>query len=89
MQAARKSNRCRIVVQSPADRNQSFSLPFAVAWAAARGIARDTHHAVILYGRYGGAKFSGDGSGYVEWNERSRIPGIVSYFDSRGVAFIH
>jgi len=42
-------------------------LPYAVAWAAARGIARDTHHVVTLVGEFGTARFNSEGVGYIEW----------------------
>ncbi len=72
-----------MIVQSPTDRNQTAKLPVAVAFAAARGIARETHHAVILDGTYGRARFYQNGGGNVEWNELSTMPGQTSEFDER------
>ncbi len=73
----------RMVTQSPAGGNKVTWLPYAIAWAAGQGIARDTHHTVILYGEFGTARFSYDGSGNVEWNERSTEPGTTTRFDNR------
>jgi len=69
----------KMVVTSPSDRNQTVRLPYAVAWAAARGIARDTHYAVVLYGEFGVARFNDTGGGMVEWIRS----GIVSGFNSQ------
>lgn len=75
--------RLKMVVQSPSDRNATTYMPAAVAWAAARGIARDTHHAVILHGIYGVARFDYRGGGTVEWNDASTMPGQTTRFDDR------
>jgi hypothetical protein len=76
--------RVKLIVQSPSDRNTTILIPYAVAWAAARGIARDTHYAVILFGEYGTAHFNhADGGGYVEWNDKSTMPGETTRFDER------
>lgn len=73
-------NRIKLIVQSPSDKNRTIWLPRAVAFAAARGIAKDTHHACILYGEFGTAKFNMDGGGTVEWNEKSTKPGEKTTF---------
>lgn len=77
----KRKTRIKMIVQSPSDRNSTIMLPYAVAWAAARGIAKDTHYAVTLYGELGTARFNhtGDG-GIVEWNERSTTPGQTTTF---------
>lgn len=73
--------RYRLICQSPSDRNLTISVHEHLAWAAARGIARDTHHAVVLIGQYGTARFDRLGGGKVEWNEASTWPGVVSEFN--------
>lgn len=73
----------KMIVQSPTDRNQTVTLPYAVAWAAARGIARDTHYAVVLIGEFGTARFNSKGGGTVEWDN-----GEVTEFDNRAMAAI-
>ncbi len=80
---ARKTTKVKMVTQSPTDRNQVTWLPSAVAWAAARGIATGTHYAVVLIGEFGTARFNQDGSGVVEWNEKSTKPVSVTPFDAR------
>lgn len=65
------------------DRLRKFRVPYCVAWAAARGIARETKCSVVLYGHYGLAAFQDDGSGVVYWNDQSSIPGTQSNFDDR------
>ena len=70
----------KMLTQSPSDRNRVTWLPSEIAWYAARGIACDTHHAVILYGQFGTARFHHDGSGFVEWNEQSTRPGLSERF---------
>jgi hypothetical protein len=80
------TSRTRITMQvESADGGlQSTRIPYGVAWAAARGIARDTHYAVMLFGEYGTATFNhADGGGYVEWNEKSTKPGERTKFDAR------
>ena len=57
----------KLIVSSPSDHNRTVKLPYAVAWAAARGIARDTHHVVTLVGEFGTARFNSEGVGYIEW----------------------
>ena len=79
----KQPKRVKLIVQSPADRNESTMLPYAVAWAAARGIARDTHHVALLVGEFGTARFNTDGSGTVEWNDKSTKPGETTKFGER------
>lgn len=79
----RTPKRVTLIVQSPADKNEKTKLPYAVAWAAARGIARDTHHVAILVGEYGTARFDQFGGGTVEWNEKSTKPGEITKFGER------
>lgn len=70
----------KMVTQDPTDRNSVSWLHRPVAWSAARAVARETHHAVILFGEFGTARFNRDGGGSVEWNERSNSPGLVTEF---------
>lgn len=63
----------KMITQSPTDRNRVAWLDSAVAWAAARGVAVGTHHAVILFGRRGTARFDRNGGGHVEWKDDSDI----------------
>ena len=72
--------KCKLIAQTPSGRNQVVQIHIGLAWAAARGIARDTHCAVILYGKYGTARFHADGSGIVEWNDLSTLPGEKTKF---------
>lgn len=83
-----KMERAKIIVQSPAGRNNVIHLPYAVAFAAARGIAVATHFGVILYGTYGTARFNSDGSGQVDWNEKSTCPGETTSFAERTMVCI-
>lgn len=89
MKAIRNKHRVKMIVQSPSDRNATVWLPYAVAWAAARGIAQQTHHAVILIGTRGTARFNGDGGGTVTWNEVSGEPGTVTRFDAQRTVCIN
>lgn len=66
-----RTNRVKLIVQSPSDRYSTILLPYAVAFAAARGIARDTHYVAFLIGERGTARFAGDGSGTVDWADDS------------------
>ena len=75
--------RVKLIVQSPSERNTTVWLPYAVAFAAARGIARETHFAAILIGPHGTARFDYSGAGVVEWNERSTMPGTTTRFCER------
>ena len=75
--------RVKLIVQSPSERNTTVWLPYAVAFAAARGIARETHFAAILIGPHGTARFDYSGAGVVEWNERSTMPGTTTRFSDR------
>lgn len=61
-------------------KSRTSSLPYAVAWTAARAIARETHFDVVLQGEYGTAHFTQDGSGKVEWNDKSTTPGKTTGF---------
>lgn len=79
----RRPPRVKMLVQSPSDRNTTIWLPYAVAFAAARGIARQTHYAVILFGERATARFSRDGSGTIEWNDQPAAPGTTYRFDER------
>ncbi len=72
----------KLVTQSPSDHNRVNWVESTVAWAAARGIARDTHYAVVLYGEYGTARFDMHGGGKVQWNEKSTMPGKTTTFDA-------
>ena len=72
--------RYTLIAQSPSDRNVKVSIPEGLAWPAARGIAKDTHHAVVLIGRYGTARFDACGAGRVEWGPESTCPGEVTRF---------
>ena len=60
---------------APDDTMHKFKVDAAIAWAAARGIARETHYGVVLLGRYGVAGFGPDGSVEVTWNGDSTTPG--------------
>lgn len=44
-----------------------ITVPPALAWAAARGIAQETHYGVVLAGQYGTAVVRSDGSADVCW----------------------
>ena len=87
-----KTPRIKMVTTSPTDKNRVTWIPWPVAWAAARGIAKDTHHTVTLHGEYGKAVFETNpahaGAGHVEWNEKSTKPGEVTYFDERTLVCI-
>jgi hypothetical protein len=76
--------RAKMILQSPSDRNTTVYLPIATAWAAARGIARDTHYVVILYGERGIARFRPDGTATVEW-----ATGEVKTYGINTIACIH
>jgi hypothetical protein len=58
------------------------------AWFAARGIVAGTHDHVIVEGEFGTAHFNHDGSGRVEWNEKSGKPGTTTTFDERATVLI-
>ena len=73
--------RVKMVTQDCSDRNRVTWLPEGVAWVAARAIARETHYAVILYGRYGTARFDQSGNTTVEWSTESTIPGQVEHYE--------
>jgi hypothetical protein len=76
-----KQYRCKMLVASPADGRWITSyLPRSVAWTAAQAIARETHYCVILCGEFGLARFSIDGGGHVEWNEKSTCPDSQTSF---------
>lgn len=75
-----KIERCKMVTQSPCGKNRVTWMPINVAWPAARGIARDSHFSVILYGKFAVARFNYDGSGSVVWNELSTEPGKTTSF---------
>jgi hypothetical protein len=77
------AKRLTIIAQSPSDRNQKFKVPTVLAWTIARAIARETHHVAILHGVYGLVRFRRDGSGCVEWNSQSTMPGQRTEFDER------
>ena len=72
--------RLKLIVQSPSDKNRTILIPREVAWAAARGIAKDTHHRCVLYGQFGTARFDGEGCGTVDWNEKSTEPCTTTRF---------
>jgi hypothetical protein len=72
----------KLIRQSPSDKNRVNWIEAEVAWVAAQAIASRTHHAVILYGTYGTARFRHDGGGHVEWNERSTLPGTTTDFSA-------
>ena len=65
------------------DGNQRISVPQALAFPIARAIAVETHYAVVIHGVYGIARFNRDGTGRVEWNEHSTMPGQTTEFDER------
>lgn len=71
----------KMICQSPTDRNRVTWIHKSFAWAAARGIARDTHQVVILYGEFGIARFDGHGAGIVDWNEKSNSQNSPTYYD--------
>jgi hypothetical protein len=81
--------RIKLIVQSPSDKNRTIWLPYTVAWAAARGIARETHHVATLFGKFGKARFNPDGGGVIEWNEESTRPGETTTFGPNTVVAIH
>lgn len=59
-----------------------------LAFAAARGIIRDTHFDVEIQGVYGVAKFNNDGSGTITWNANSTCPAGVTVFGARTTVMI-
>lgn len=69
-----------MLLKSPDGRAERASVPYAVAWAAARGIAINTHYDVQLVGEFGTATFDYDGGGTVEWNEKSTCKGDLTKF---------
>lgn len=77
-----KTPKVTIVVVAPSGRSQSFTLPYSVAWPAARGIARESHHEVTLFGQYGNAVFDWTGGGHVVWGDKSTTPGETTRFDA-------
>ncbi len=81
-------NKLKMVCQSPTERNRVTWIHPAFAWHAARGIARDSHQVVILYGKYGLARFDRFGGGHVEWNEHSTKPGTATEFDDKTIVII-
>ena len=81
-------SKVKMISQSPSGKNRVTWLPREIAWAAARGVSMETHCAVILYGEFGTARFAQDGSGNVEWNEKSLSPGDVSRFCDRTTVMI-
>jgi hypothetical protein len=85
MPRLKSAPRVKLITQTPSGRNRTSWLPHDVAWAAARGIIRDTHCGVVLVSEYGKAVFANDGSGHVEWNERSTLPGQTTHFDERTI----
>jgi hypothetical protein len=79
----------KMITQSPSGRNRTNWIEAGgVAWAAARGISRDTHFGVILYGEFGTARFDVNGGGLVEWNQKSTRPDTVTRFDDRTIVCI-
>ena len=62
-----------------------------MAWAAARGIAKETHESVILYGKFGVARFCYDGSGNVTWTDEAdpAYRGKVTTFGPNTLVCIH
>ena len=68
----RNRNKIKMVLQSPSERNSVVWIDQAVAWAAARGILRDTHYVVVLIGRRGTARFDHQGGGIVTWNQQDQ-----------------
>jgi hypothetical protein len=83
-----RTKKLTLVCISPSEKRLTLRLPYGIAWAAAQGIARDTHHAVILIGERGTAAFEGDGSGQVRWNEKSGAPGVVTKFNATTIVCI-
>jgi len=78
-----KARRLTIIATSPSDRNLRFSVPTQLAWTIAQAIAAKTHYACVLHGVYGMARFRIDGSGFVEWNSNSTMPGRTTEFGER------
>jgi len=70
----------KIVTNSPSDRNRVTWIDSSIAWYAAQGIAKLSHHAVILYGKYATVRFDYLGGGTCVWNEKSTLPGDVTKF---------
>lgn len=77
---SKRKNVCTMKLTAPSGDITEVRLPVGVAFAAARGIIRDTHFDVELHGFYGVATFHADGSGEVTWGERSLEPGTVTGF---------
>lgn len=62
-----KPRNARIIAEAPDGRVYRITVPPALAWAAARGIARETFYGVVLSGQYGTAQVRQDGSADVCW----------------------
>lgn len=85
---ATRPNCVKMITQNPADKNRVTWLPRHLAWIIARAVAMETHDAVLLHGTYGVAHFRPDGSGHVEWNEKSTLPGQTTEFDAHTLVAI-
>jgi hypothetical protein len=79
-----KTERLKMVLQSPSGRNATVHIPRGAAFAAARGIIQQTHYDVILQEIDGTARFAPDGSGTVEW----RLLGETTPFGPNSIVCI-
>jgi hypothetical protein len=70
----------KLIVELSDGRKRVAYLDRAIAWAAARGIAKDTLASVLLIGEFGTAEFNSVGAGSVVWNDKSPLPGERTFF---------
>jgi len=78
----------RLYYERSDGKSRTVHLPSEIAWACARAVAKSCYSPCFLAGEFGIARITIDGSGWVEWNEKSTEPGERTSFDSSTVVCI-